>query len=161
MYNPNMYNNQAYNQIYNQQQQFNPYQINQQQFYQQQPMQQQQQFAQRSNSPYCRMINTMEEIRADEIPMDGSIGIFVKNNMSELYAKSWNSITGGIDTIKYVPVIDENNKEVEIKNENIQENINKEFESFKNEMFERFDKLEKSLGKQQQTNNRKNVKEGE
>ena len=155
MYNQGMYGNQMY-----QQQQFNPYQFNQQQLYQQQPMQQQQQFIQRNNSPYCRMINAIEEIRADEIPMDGSIGIFVKNNMSELYAKSWNSITGGIDTIKYVPAIDEN-KEVENKHENIQENINKEFESFKNEMFERFDKLEKSLGKQQQTNNRKNVKEGE
>lgn len=154
MYNQGMYGNQMY-----QQQQFNPYQFNQQQLYQQQPIQQQQQFVQRSNSPYCRMISTMEEIRADEIPMDGSIGIFVKNNMSELYAKSWNSITGGIDTIKYVPVVEEN-KEVENKRENIQENINKEFENFKNEMFERFDKLEKSFGKQN-INNRKNVKEGE
>lgn len=150
MYNSNnVYSNQLYTP-----QQFNPYQVEQMQMYQQ-PMQQQQ-MIRRNNSPYCRMINAIEEIRADEIPMDGSIGIFVKNNMSELYAKSWNSMTGGIDTIKYIPAIDDK----EIK-EDTQSDLKKEFENFKNKMLERFDKLEKNLGKQQQANNRKNVKEGE
>lgn len=153
MYNQGMYGNQMYsNQAYGQQ--YNPYQ----QYFQQQQIQQQpQQQVQRIASPYCRMINSVEEIRADEIPMDGSVGIFVKNNMNELYAKSWNSITGGIDTIRYIPAIDEVKDD---KKEVAQLDLNKEFESFKNEMFERFDKLEKSLGKQN-VNNRKNVKEGE
>ena len=53
--------------------------------------------------------------RVEEIPMDGTVGIFPANNMSEIYAKSWNSITGSIDTVIYKPALQE---EVKMESKN-------------------------------------------
>lgn len=49
-----------------------------------------------------RIIQSPDEIKVNEVPMDGSVGIFPTQNYSEIYAKAWNQ-QGTIDTIKYIP----------------------------------------------------------
>lgn len=75
-------------------------------YYLQQPIFQQQQqqipnvapvFAQNVNA---RMIDSIENISANDVPMQG-ISVFPKNDLSEVYIKSWQP-NGTISTIKYV-----------------------------------------------------------
>lgn len=47
-----------------------------------------------------RFVNSPDEVLPVEVPMNGAIGIFVNNNLSEIYLKRWNK-QGGIDTITY------------------------------------------------------------
>lgn len=49
-----------------------------------------------------RIIQQLNEITPQEVPMDGSVSLFPQNDYSCIYAKAWNS-QGGIDTVKYVP----------------------------------------------------------
>lgn len=147
---PNNYNNQFNNQY--QQQQL------QQQYLMQQQMQPQQYQQPRSN-PYCRIINTPEEIRADEVPMDGNVGLFISRDMSKIFVKSWNGMTGAIDTLVFNPVLDEVKENVEESNKNNLEDLQKDIDLFKKEMFERFDKFEKSFNSKPV--NSRNKKEAE
>lgn len=49
-----------------------------------------------------RLINDPKDILPKEIPMDGSISLFPKEDYSYILAKAWNS-SGTIDTVKFVP----------------------------------------------------------
>lgn len=48
-----------------------------------------------------RMVTCEEEIKASEIPMDGTISLFLQSDYQKVIAKAWNS-NGGIDTVRYV-----------------------------------------------------------
>lgn len=147
------YQNPYFNQQnYGQMQQYQP-QFNQMQNQQINPMQQIN-MAQPKNQ-YCRTINSIDEIRVDEIPMDGSVGIFVTKGMDEIYAKSWNSITGSIDTVVYKPLLEKREEKEIVETKNNFEELQKGIDIFKNEMFERFDKFEKSFNKQSNNKNKK------
>jgi hypothetical protein len=60
-----------------------------------------------------RMVQSVENINANEVPMDGSMAFFPKQDMSEIYVKGWNA-DGTIKTIVYKPQID--NKSVQTVN---------------------------------------------
>ena len=49
-----------------------------------------------------RIVQTVENINANEVPMDGSMAFFPKQDMSEIYVKGWNA-DGTIKTIVYKP----------------------------------------------------------
>lgn len=49
-----------------------------------------------------RIVQTVENINANEVPMDGSMAFFPKQDMSEIYVKGWNA-NGTINTIVYKP----------------------------------------------------------
>lgn len=49
-----------------------------------------------------RIVNSISEVTPNEVPMDGSVGVFITKDMSEVYTKAWNS-DGTIQTIRYVP----------------------------------------------------------
>lgn len=49
-----------------------------------------------------RIVNSIGEVTPNEVPMDGSVGIFMLKDMSELYSKAWAS-DGTIKTVKYIP----------------------------------------------------------
>lgn len=49
-----------------------------------------------------RMIAQVEEITPQEVPMDGSVGLFPQNDYSCIYAKQWTK-DGNIQTVRYVP----------------------------------------------------------
>ena len=49
-----------------------------------------------------RMVNGVDEITPQEVPMDGSVGLFPQNDYSCIYAKQWTK-DGNIQTVRYVP----------------------------------------------------------
>lgn len=51
-----------------------------------------------------RIVQAVENINANEVPMDGSMAFFPKQDMSEIYVKGWNA-DGTINTIVYKPYI--------------------------------------------------------
>lgn len=76
---------------------------NYQQSLQQQPMQMNQQpMPQQIAGINGRIVQAVENINANEVPMDGSMAFFPKQDMSEIYVKGWNA-DGTINTIVYKP----------------------------------------------------------
>lgn len=65
---------------------------NYQQSLQQQPMQMNQQpIPQQIAGINGRIVQAVENINANEVPMDGSMAFFPKQDMSEIYVKGWNA----------------------------------------------------------------------
>lgn len=52
-----------------------------------------------------RTVQSVEQITANEVPMDGSLAFFPRQDMAEIYAKQWNA-DGTIKTVIYRPVMD-------------------------------------------------------
>lgn len=76
---------------------------NYQQSLQQQPMQMNQQpITQQAIGINGRVVQAVENINANEVPMDGSMAFFPKQDLSEIYVKGWNA-DGTIKTIVYKP----------------------------------------------------------
>lgn len=94
-----------------------PYQQIQQQRFQPQEqyqaMQNQQAIPQQAIGLNGRIVQVVENINANEVPMDGSMAFFPKQDLSEIYVKGWNA-DGTIKTIVYKPQID--NKSVQAVN---------------------------------------------
>lgn len=63
---------------------------------------QSQYFSQRFMSIPGRTINDPGEVTPQEVPMDGSVSLFPKNDYSCIYAKTWNK-DGTITTIRFIP----------------------------------------------------------
>lgn len=84
---------------------------------QQQRFQPQEQFQTMQNQQAIglngRIVQVVENINANEVPMDGSMAFFPKQDLSEIYVKGWNA-DGTIKTIVYKPQID--NKSVQAVN---------------------------------------------
>lgn len=107
------------NGVYNQQgfypQQYGAYAPYQQ--VQQQRFQPQEQYQAMQNQQAIglngRIVQVVENINANEVPMDGSMAFFPKQDLSEIYVKGWNA-DGTIKTIVYKPQID--NKSVQAVN---------------------------------------------
>lgn len=49
-----------------------------------------------------RAINSIDEVKPNEVPMDGSISLFPIADYSAIFAKQWDT-NGLIQTVKYVP----------------------------------------------------------
>lgn len=78
-----------------------------------------------------RMINNPDEVRPNEVPQDGSIGIFPLADMSGIYTKQWTA-SGLIET-KYYPLA------VDSKPDNGSDS------EFVKSINERFDRLEQMI----------------
>ena len=88
--NPNYFNQQYY------QQQYNPYMQrmeNLQQFQQaiQQPMVPTQMSGANQISPFIKIVESIDMVKATDIPMDGNMYYFPKADSSEIYGKAWTS----------------------------------------------------------------------
>lgn len=103
------------------------YQQNYQQTYQQVPN-----YQQNTQMLNGRAVNSIEEISANDVPMNAPFSVFPKSDMSEIYVKSWNG-NGTISTKKYV-----------CESENVEKNTSN-LEEVKEYIDARFDKLEKIL----------------
>ena len=94
-----------------------------------------------------RIIQSIDEVTPNEIPMDGNIGVFVKEDLSIIYIKRWTK-DGTIKTFEYpimIPATEE------------QQNKEKEQENTLNLILQRFDKIENILQKKNYSyNNYKN-----
>ena len=100
-----------------------------------------------------RIVQVVENINANEVPMDGSMAFFPKQDLSEIYVKGWNA-DGTIKTIVYKPQID--NKSVQAVNssfdtEKLKIDLSDEstavFMQKFDEIFNKFDELENKMCK--------------
>lgn len=143
----------------------NPYLQNpylQQRFYQQpqqyQQMQQLQQPTQQIQQPQFqsqqlpqligRPVNQVEEITANDVPMNAPYALFPKSDLSEIYLKSWTA-NGTIQTIAFKPV-QTNQADNSLRNqselkigltEDVTQALMSQFEELKNKI----DRLEQSM----------------
>lgn len=135
---------------------------NYQQSLQQQPMQMNQQpIPQQIAGINGRVVQTVENINANEVPMDGSMAFFPKQDLSEIYVKGWNA-NGRIKTIVYKPytesdgnnvsnlTADIENAKFSLSDESTQLFLNK-FEELSEKIGQLEDRFDKSLGTQRKT----------
>lgn len=147
--------------------QYNPYQyaaMSNMQRYQPQP--EQMMPAQMSGAPQTigingRVVQSLDSINANEVPMDGSMAFFPKQDLSEIYVKGWNA-DGTIKTIVYTPHID--SKSIDTVNSPLNAEKPKfdlsdestglfldKFEELSNKIGQLEDRFDKSLGAQRKT----------
>lgn len=81
----------------------------------------------------ARMVSSIEEIRPNEVPQDGSIALFMRNDYKEIYAKARNNQNGLIDNVTYVPLIQQPDPKIEDKSQNWET------------VFERLDRIENKV----------------
>lgn len=108
-----------------------------------------------------RIVQAVENINANEVPMDGSMAFFPKQDMSEIYVKGWNS-DGTINTIVYKPytapkdnqtvnsMVNTENAKFTLSDESTQLFLNK-FEELSEKIGQLEDRFDKSLGTQRKT----------
>lgn len=108
-----------------------------------------------------RVVQAVENINANEVPMDGSMAFFPKQDMSEIYVKGWNA-DGTIRTIVYKPYTDPKdnqtvnsmanieNAKFTLSDESTQLFLNK-FEELSEKIGQLEDRFDKSLGTQRKT----------
>lgn len=108
-----------------------------------------------------RIVQEVENINANEVPMDGSMAFFPKQDMSEIYVKGWNA-DGTINTIVYKPytapkdnqtvnsMSNAENAKFTLSDESTQLFLNK-FEELSEEIGRLEDRFDKSLGTQRKT----------
>ena len=97
-----------------------------------------------------RVVQSVEMITANDVPMDGSAAFFPMQDMSAIFAKSWNA-DGTIKTVTFKPV----NETAHQNSAQIQENLKFELSdgtvaAFMNrfdELSERLEQLEFSVNK--------------
>lgn len=134
---------------------YNPMQRFQEQQLPQQTVQQmpQQQNLQIQAGINGRMVAAVEQIAANDVPMDGSVAFFPKQDLTEIYAKQWGA-DGSIKTVVYKPYTEpKNNQSINnIENaENLKIDLSDEstavFMQKFDEIFNKFDELEKKMCK--------------
>ena len=136
----------------------------QQQFYSQPAVQQYQQpsyiqqAAQRING---RVVQSADMITANDVPMDGSVAFFPTQDLSEIYAKSWDA-NGKINTTVYKPctapkdnqtvnsMANTENAKFTLSDESTQLFLNK-FEELSEKIGQLEDRFDKSLGTQRKS----------
>lgn len=91
-----------------------------------------------------RVVNDFSEITANDVPMNGDAAFFPKSDGSEMQVRSWAS-NGTIQTIVYKPVLPENTQEGNIPQMDFNA-LNEDVRALREEISERFDRLEKSMG---------------
>ena len=143
--NPNYYQNymQPQQQFYNQAAAL--------QQYQQPPYMQQ--AAQRING---RVVQSADMITANDVPMDGSVAFFPTQDLSEIYAKSWDA-NGKIVTMLFKPVLADNTNKLSSETEKLKfdlsENVTEVFEKHFDTLFSKIEELEKKIDEKSLTKN--------
>ena len=91
-----------------------------------------------------RIVNDQNEILASDVAMDRPYSIFPKNDLSEIYIKSWNA-NGTIQTIAYAPIQPENLEQSGNIPQTDFNALNEDVRALRQEISERFDRLENSM----------------
>ena len=131
----------------------------QQQFYNQPALQQyqqppyMQQAAQRING---RVVQSADMITANDVPMDGSVAFFPTQDLSEIYAKSWDA-NGKIVTRLFKPVLADNTNKLSSETEKLKfdlsENVTEVFEKHFDTLFSKIEEREKKIDEKSLTKN--------
>lgn len=67
----------------------------------------QQQIQQQPQGIVGKIVNDVSNVSPNDVPMDGSVAVFPKNDMTEIYCKQWTA-NGTIQTVVYKPVLEQN-----------------------------------------------------
>lgn len=92
------------------------------------------------NNMSGKIVDDFNSITASDIPMDGNPATFIKRDGSEIQLRTWTS-NGTISTTSYKPVTIETPVKTETD----------VFADFREEVYHRFDKLEKALNVSRKT----------
>ena len=92
-----------------------------------------------------RVVNDFGEITANDVPMNGNAAFFPKADGSELQVRSW-AANGTIQTVVYKPVFEQNQPEGTNIPQMDFNALNEDVRALREEILERFDRIEKSMG---------------
>ena len=109
-----------------------------------------------------RIVQAVENINANEVPMDGSVAFFPKQDLTEIYAKSWNA-DGTIRTLTFKPVLNDKTDVLSGDTEKLEFDLSeKATEGIMAKLNELSEKIEQlSLGTQRKTSRTQSSKESE
>lgn len=99
-------------------------------------------------SPLGKFVESIDIVKATDIPMDGNMYYFPKADGSEIYAKQWLA-NGTTQILSFKPVLNDSQSNSQQKQEipkmGLSDDVVMVFMQRFDEMSERFDKLEKSI----------------
>ena len=109
-----------------------------------------------------RIVQAVETINPNEVPMDGSTAFFPKQDLTEIYAKSWNT-DGTIRTLTFKPVLNDKTDILSGDTEKLEFDLSeKATEGIMAKLNELSEKIEQlSLGTQRKTSRTQSSKESE
>lgn len=93
-----------------------------------------------------KMVNDVSMVSPNDVPMDGNIAIFPKNDMSEIYCKQWKQ-DGTIQTVVYKPVLDQSHPEATNMPQMDFNALNEDVRALREDILARLDTIEKSVSK--------------
>ena len=133
----------------------------------QQNLQQVPQIQQQVQQQSCiagKIVQDKDSLVANDVPMDGSVAFFPRQDMAEIYAKQWNA-DGTIKTIIYRPVMD-NSVNSQGNNQNqqitISDDVTQAFMNRFDELSEKIEQLEQVMTKPMtKTRNSMSKKDGD
>ena len=104
-----------------------------------------------------RIVQAVETINPNEVPMDGSVAFFPKQDLTEIYAKSWNA-DGTIRTLTFKPVLNDKTDILSGDTEKLEFDLSeKATEGIMAKLNELSEKIEQlSLGTQRKTSRTQN-----
>ena len=104
-----------------------------------------------------RIVQAVETINPNEVPMDGSIAFFPKQDLTEIYAKSWNA-DGTIRTLTFKPILNDKTDILSGDTEKLEFDLSeKATEGIMAKLNELSEKIEQlSLGTQRKTSRTQN-----
>lgn len=111
-----------------------------------------------------KIVQDKDSLVANDVPMDGSVAFFPRQDMTEIYAKQWNA-DGTIKTVIYRPVID-NAVNSQCNNQNqqitIPDEVTKVFMDRFDELSNKMEQLEQVMAKPMtKTRNSMSKKDGD
>lgn len=92
-----------------------------------------------------KVVNDVSMVSPNDVPMDGNVAIFPKNDMSEIYCKQWKQ-DGTIQTVVYKPILGDSPQDGTSMPQMNFDALNEDVRALREEISERFDRLEKSMG---------------
>ena len=109
-----------------------------------------------------RIVQAVETINPNEVPMDGSVAFFPKQDLTEIYAKSWNA-DGTIRTLTFKPVLNDKTDILSGDTEKLEFDLSeKATEGIMAKLNELSEKIEQLyLGTQRKTSRTQSSKESE
>lgn len=91
-----------------------------------------------------KVVNDVSMVSPNDVPMDGNIAIFPKNDMSEIYCKQWKQ-DGTIQTVVYKPVLDQNLTDGSNIPQMDFNALNEDMRALREDILARLDSIEKSV----------------
>ena len=93
-----------------------------------------------------KMVDSIDQITPNDVPMNGSVAIFPKRDMSEMYVRRWNT-NGTISTTLYVPKLDEIEPQAETSTNEDLKSLILAFNEFRDTSLAELDNIKKQLSK--------------